>query len=165
MKSGTNSTTTTTAPATPTLYLGTDAEGRPLLALPKTAETLSACIHALENAETWADFRRLLPADELARLEAEMRDNGSPMPKGRTPCDPDTIPGFADGDWPALITSTMLREVPEPVLKAFGDRGPSALNGDLVAFNADDVPAIKAMLAEMGYTVVERPDLRMDLEG
>jgi hypothetical protein len=43
--------------------------------------------------------------------------------------------------------------------------GPSALNGDLVAFNADDVPAIKAMLAELGYTVVERPDLRMDLEG
>jgi hypothetical protein len=43
--------------------------------------------------------------------------------------------------------------------------GPSALNGDLVVFNADDVPAIKAMLAEMGYTVVERPDLRMDLEG
>ena len=163
MNSGTNS--TTTAPTTPTLYLGTDAEGRPLLALPKTAETLSACIHALENAETWADFRRLLPADELARLEAEMRDNGSPMPKGRTPCDPDTISGFADGDWPALITSTMLREVPEPVLKAFGDRGLSALNGDLVAFNADDVPAIKAMLAELGYTVVERPDLRMDLEG
>jgi len=59
----------------------------------------------------------------------------------------------------------MLREVPEPELKAFGDRGPSALNGDLVAFNADDVPAIKAMLAELGYTVVERPDLRMDLEG
>jgi len=65
---------------------------------------------------------------------------------------------------PALITSTMLREVPEPVLKAFGDRGPSALNGDLVQFDADQLPAIKAMLSELGWTVLERPDLRMDLE-
>ena len=59
----------------------------------------------------------------------------------------------------------MLREVPEPVLKAFGDRGPSALNGDLVQFDADQLPAIKAMLTDLGWTVVERPDLRMDLEG
>ena len=103
------------------------------------------------------------------RKEAEANIGGRSVrlvdTAGLEEADPDTIPGFADGDWPALITSTMLREVPEPVLKAFGDRGPSALNGDLVAFNADDVPAIKAMLAELGYTVVERPDLRLDPEG
>jgi hypothetical protein len=154
-----------TATATPTLYLSPNADGQPLLALPHTAETLSTCIHALEQAETWADFRRLMPADELKRLQGLMRDDGARMPDGDKPFDADLLPGFADGDWPALITSTMLREVPEPVLKAFGDRGPSALNGDLVQFDADQLPAIKAMLTDLGWTVVERPDLRMDVEG
>jgi hypothetical protein len=156
---------TAAAAPTPPRDLAPNADGQPRLALPHTAETLSACIHALEQAETWADFRRLMPADELTRLQGLMRDDGARMPAGDKPFDADLLPGFADGDWPALITSTMLREVPEPVLKAFGDRGPSALNGDLVAFNADDLPAIKAMLAELGYTVVERPDLRLDPEG
>jgi len=156
---------TAAAAPTPTLYLSPNADGRPLLALPHTAETLSACIHALEHAETWADFRRLMPADELTRLQGLMRDDGARMPAGDKPFDADLLPGFADGDWPALITSTMLREVPEPVLKAFGDRSPSALNGDLVQFDADQLPAIKAMLSELGWTVLERPDLRMDLEG
>jgi hypothetical protein len=157
-----------TSPApvtTPTLYLSSGASGEPLFALPQTAETLSACIHALENAETWADFRRLMPADELKRLQARMREDGETMPSGDQPFEPEALPSFADGDWPALITSTMLREVPEPVLKAFGDRGPSALNGDLVEFKASDLPAIKAKLAELGWTVLERPDLRLDLEG
>jgi len=155
-----------TSPATPTrtLYVSSGAEREPLLALPHTAETLSACIHALEQAKTWADFRRLMPAAELTRLQGLMRDDGARMPDGDKPFDADLLPGFADGDWPALITSTMLREVPEPVLKAFGDRGPSALNGDLVQFDADQLPAIKAMLSELGWTVLERPDLRMDLE-
>jgi len=106
-----------------------------------------------------------MPADELKRLQAHMREDGEAMPSGVQPFEPEALPGFADGDWPRLITTTMLREVPEPVLKAFGDRGPSALNGDLVEFKASDLPAIKAKLAELGWTVVERPDLRMDLEG
>jgi len=154
-----------TATATPTLYLSPNADGQPLLALPRTAETLSACIHALEQAETWADFRRLMPADELTRLQGLMRDDGARMPDGDKPFDADLLPGFADGDWPALIAHTMLSEVPEPVLQAFGDRGRSALNGDLVEFKADDLPAIKVMLAQLGWNVVERPDLRMDVEG
>lgn len=151
--------------STPTLYLSPNADGQPLLALPRTAETLSACIHALEQAETWADFRRLMPADELTRLQGLMRDDGARMPDGDKPFDADLLPGFADGDWPALIAHTMLSEVPEPVLQAFGDRGRSALNGDLVEFKAGDLPAIKAMLAQLGWSVVERPDLRMDVEG
>ena len=151
--------------STPPLSLSPNADGQPLLALPHTAETLSACIHALEQAETWADFRRLMPADELTRLQGLMRDDGARMPDGDKPFDADLLPGFADGDWPALIAHTMLSEVPEPVLEAFGDRGRSALNGDLVEFKAGDLPAIKAMLAQLGWRVVERPDLRMDVEG
>jgi hypothetical protein len=149
---------------TPTLYLSSGASGNPLFALPQTAETLSATILALETAATWDDFQRLMPPTELARVKHAMRENDQRMPSGSKPFDPEVLPGFADGDWPAWIASTMLREVPEPVLQAFGQQGNSVLNGPMVEFRPEDLPAIKARLAELGWTVIERPDLRMDLE-
>ena len=163
MNSGINP--TTIAPADPTtLYLTTSPDGNPLFALPQTAETLSATIHALETAATRDDFQRLMPPTELARVKHAMRENDQRMPSGSKPFDPEVLPGFADGDWPGWIASTMLREVPEPVLQAFGQQGNSVLNGPMVEFRPEDLPAIKARLAELGWTVIERPDLRMDLE-
>lgn len=153
-----------TSPATSTLLLTTSSTGQPLLALPDTAETLSATIHALETASTWAEFQRLMPPAELARVKQAMQDNDERMPSGSTAFDPELVPGFADGDWPAWIASTMLREVPEPVLQAFGQHANSVLNGPMVEFRSEDLPAIKARLAELGWTVIERPDLRMELE-
>jgi hypothetical protein len=62
------------------------------------------------------------------------------------------------------MTATMLREAPEPVLQAFGQHHETALNGPKVEFRPGDVSAIKAKLAARGWRVIERPDLRMDLE-
>ena len=47
---------------------------------------------------------------------------------------------------------------------ALGQHANSVLYGPMVAFHSEELPAIKAHLAEPGYTVIERPDLRMELE-
>ena len=39
------------------------------------------------------------------------------------------------------------------------------LNCDRAEFKARDLPAIGAKMAELGWAVVELPDLTMDLEG
>lgn len=154
--------------ASRTMVHDTSFEGRPLFARLETAETLVAIRKALENSSTWGDFRRLMPAAQLAQIEramredAEQNDDALESPQDSDPFEGESVPGYSDGDWPTWIAASMLQELPEAVISAFGTVQTSVLNGEFVEFEARDVPAIKAMLAELGWTTIERPDLRLD---
>jgi len=147
---------------TRTLVMTIGSNGAPLFATLRTAESTAAAIKALESAETWGQFLHALPP----HLADEVRDgfDEGELPDAADAFDPSDVPGVEDGDFPAWINSTMLRELPKQVIERFGNTADSALNGPSVEFDAKDLPAIVAALRECGFTVIERPDLVLTME-
>lgn len=147
---------------TRTLVMTRGSNGAPLFASLGTAESTAAAIKALESAETWGQFLHALPP-HLADQVREGFDEGE-LPDAADDFDPSDVPGVENGDFPAWINSTMLRELPKQVIERFGNTADSALNGPSVEFDAKDLPAIVAALHELGFTVSERPDLVLTME-
>jgi hypothetical protein len=144
-----------------TLIMTTGSNGAPLFATTETAEATAAAIKALDSSQTWGQFLRALPA-HLAGEVREGFEDGE-LPEADEKFDPSDVPGFADGDFPASINSTMLRELPESIITGFGRTADTVLNGPSVEFRGADLPAILDALRDLGLTVVERPDLVLEL--
>ena len=145
------------------LFHGTSIDGSPLFALPATIELVSGCHKAVQASRTWGDFRRLMPAAELSHVIEAMEDNETPMPEDSETFGSDLLPGFADGEWPAWIKQTMLQELPEEV-QELGAVETSTLNGSYLELEPSALPRILDRLKQLGWTVVERPDLMWEPE-
>ena len=146
---------------TKTLIVTTGSTGAPLFASPTTADSIAAAIEALESSETWGEFLAALPPDLAQEVRDEFEDGT--LPGADDEFDPAAVPGFESGDFPAWINATMLDEVPAPVITRFGTVSDSVLNGPMVEFRAEDLPAILSALRDMGYAVVERPELVLEV--
>ena len=144
-----------------TLIVTTGSTGAPLFATPATAEATAATITALEQSETWGQFLRALPKD-IATEVRECFEEGE-LPEADDEFDPSDVPGFDDGDFPTWIGRTMLDEVPAPIITRFGVVAESVHNGRCVEFRAEDLSAIVAALKDLGYEVIERHDLSLEV--
>jgi len=144
-----------------TLIMTTGSNGAPLFATIETAEGTSATIKALESATTWGQFLDALPTQVASSIKEDFEDGE--LPDADQEFDPSDVPGFEDGDFPASINATMLRELPEPIIVEFGRKADTVLNGPSVEFRGADLPAILSALRDLGLTVIERPDLVLEL--
>lgn len=144
-----------------TLIMTIGSNGAPLFATPETAEATAAAIKALEASQTWGQFLRALPP----RLAGEVREGfeDGELPEADEEFDPSDVPGFEDGDFPTSINSTMLRELPVEVIERFGRKAETVLNGPNVEFRAEDVQAIVAALRDAGFTVIECPEMVLEM--
>lgn len=74
------------------LVYGALADG--LVLIPReTAERLTAAFHATHTATTWGEFKRLLPAETRAELEAGYREDENELPADDEPFNADEVPG------------------------------------------------------------------------
>lgn len=144
-----------------TLIVSVGSNGAPLFATPETAEATIAAIEALRAARTWGQFLDALPP-QLATSVRNCFEEGE-LPVANEEFDPSDVPGYEDGDFPASINSTMLKELPESVVTKFGRKSDTVLNGPSVEFRAADLPAILGALRAMGIKVVERPGLALEM--
>ena len=144
-----------------TLVMTIGSNGAPLFATPETAEATAAAIKALDASQTWGQFLRALPP-HLAGEVREGFEDGE-CPEADEKFDPSDVPGYDDGDFPASIHSTMLREVPIQIIGRFGRKAETVLHGSIVEFSAEDAQAIVAALREDGFTVIERPEMVLEM--
>jgi hypothetical protein len=143
-----------------TLFHGTSIDGSPLFARPETIEQVSACHLAVRGSRTWGDFRRLLPTEDFAKVVEAITDGRDyyGLPEDAAEFDRAMVPGLVDGDWPAWIKQTMLSELPEEV-QSLGSAEASTLNGPFLEFDPDSLTGILDDLKNLGWTVIDRPDL------
>lgn len=133
------------------------------------ALALAQLWRALDSAQTWGQFRRMVPPHIYDEVVAAVGDNENLADDGRpfsdAPFDRDDIPGHADGDWPALPARQMLDWMPQAVRERYGRVVSTRFNGDYLAFRARDATAVAEALQALGYTCVRDDDLVRDASG
>jgi hypothetical protein len=124
---------------------------------------------ALAEAQTWGEFRRMLPAGEWASIEEALReaetgdeDDPDPRPWERpsTPFDPSAIPGFSDGDYPRWAQQSMDEVLPADLLAAFAEKQASVHQGWFWFIPHDRAEELVEALRARGYRVEHTPFLR-----
>ena len=109
---------------------------------------------ALSRATTWAEFRAIAPPDAVSEIESTLRESGDPRPRGSKRFEPDSIPGYLEGDWPAWPHQVMLSWVPQTVT-SLGHQT-STLNGEYLHIESGRVDDVIAELRTAGFRVKRR---------
>jgi hypothetical protein len=140
-----------------------------IFATPERAEFIDRLHRAIGESKTWGEFRSRLPLGEYQSLYADVytsdpevveRDADAREPRNDEQFSCDYVPGFSDGDYPPWLATEQHRFLPEDVLKAFGTRETSPINGLFWSINAEKLEEVLGALRARGYEVVERQDLK-----
>jgi hypothetical protein len=124
---------------------------------------------ALAEAQTWGEFRKMLPAGEWDSIEDALReahtfdeDDSDPpfWERPSTPFDPAFIPGFSDGDYPRWAQQRMDDVLPGDLLEEFAEQRSSIHNGSFWFIPHDRADALAEALRSRGYRVEHTPFLR-----
>jgi hypothetical protein len=112
------------------------------------ARRLADLNDALETSATWGEFLARVVDDP--KTMAHLREGPEEgLPSVEEPFDPDVLPGFADGTWPAFPKQAMLDWLPESVIK-IGVIKSMAFGGSLLHLDEDLEEQIIAALADEG---------------
>lgn len=122
------------------------------------AEHVAAIWNALENAETWQEFIRLLPPGEWEEIQDE-QDGEIPI-EGEF--DADEVPGYSDGNYPTWLQARMEEVLPSAVLEKYGERAETTNTGMTVDLNWSDAESIADELRSLGHSVELREDLSLN---
>lgn len=86
-----------------------------LVVLPeREAQRLAVLNDALQDAASWADFRRRIGHDPGLLSEVRQR-YGDDLPDGSEPFEADEIRGFSEGDWPLPPKELMTGWLPDTI--------------------------------------------------
>lgn len=123
------------------------------------AEDVAQVWAALRGSETWGEFKAAMPPAEYANVLENLELANEEVDLDEA-FDPEEVPGYADGDYPAWLASRALDWFPEEVVAQFGSTGASILNGDALELPAERADEIAEALrqARPGWTVT-RTDL------
>lgn len=84
-----------------------------LFAKQERADRLVQVRRALNMSRTWGEFRMSLPAGEW---DTEFAESFDEVPSDDEPFVADTVPGFADGDYPEWLLQTQLEWFPKDLI-------------------------------------------------
>jgi hypothetical protein len=136
----------------------------------RRALELALVWRALDSAQTWGDFKRIVPAhiyEEVveALKESSVISASDREPDADAPFYRDDIPGHADGDWPPYPPQQMLDWVPQDIQTTYGKIVTTPFNGDYLYFPAGETAKVLAALAAYGYTFELNENLVKDASG
>lgn len=137
--------------------VGGDGYDSVLFAKRDSAEYVAQIRNALFTSRTWGEFRSKLP-------QGEWEDQFQDVFEGDATTDddsfePDSTPGFADGDYPEWLRASQLDWFPEELIEKYGGTlCRTMLNGDALDLPADKAQQIADDLRAMGHRV-QRTDL------
>jgi hypothetical protein len=118
--------------------------------LPRNDAEYWGAINTAINGGTWGDLKAVLDANPARYDWDDMVDPEEP-PNLDEPVDPDSVPGYPDGDYPPMPGDLMLEWLPRE-LQEYGKYVQTTLNGDRLDIE-DEASAQKvaSKLKEMGY--------------
>ena len=133
-----------------------------VLAEPVRATFVADIHHALSTAQTWGQFRELMPFEEYRRLVIEMfgePGNYQAVPADGEKFESSYIWGYLDGDYPPWLQAEIGHVLPPDLLEQYAEPIGTRLNGDYYHIENDNFVALKAELEARGYDLVDRSDL------
>ena len=127
---------------------------------------LDAIHQALSDAQTWGEFRRLLPEGEwdvveelLIEAYGALDGDDDPDP-GRPEWELDdakfdraAIPGCPEGDYPRWLQQSLDDLLPREVIEQYAKRTSSLINGAYWFIDATWADEVAAVLRRYGYAV------------
>jgi len=139
-----------------------------VFAPPERALHVDQIHRAIEESNTWGEFRKRLPAGEYHKLYEEqfsfdpevMAEDDSAREPGDSDVFPHDVPGYSDGDYPPWLAQEQERYLPPEVLKDFATRANTFANGSFWRMDSAQTRLIVARLASLGYKVEQREDLK-----
>lgn len=139
-----------------------------VFAPPERAMFIDQIHRAIEESNTWGEFRKRLPAGEYEKLYQEQFSSDpeeiAEYPDSREPRDdekfPRDVPGYCDGDYPPWLAQEQHQYLPRDVLKEFATREDSFLNGFFWRLDPSRAELIVNRLRSLGYIVERRDDLK-----
>ena len=105
-----------------------------VLAEPARAEYVSELHNALSVAQTWGEFRKLMPFDEYLRYISETfgePGNLQAVPADHEEFDSSWVWGYLDGDYPPWLQTEIGEVLPPDLLGQYALSESSMLNGKL----------------------------------
>lgn len=102
-----------------------------------------------------------MPATEYSRLLTEAFDeNDEERPAGDDPFDPESLPGWSDGDYPPWLQAEMDQLLPREILAKYGVRTTTHVNGSYWHIPEVKRVQIAQELTALGWEVFSADDLQ-----
>lgn len=136
------------------------ANGGLVFATPERAKEINRSHRAIEDSQTWGEFRRAVPSSDYEEIvSAVFGEAGEDRPEADDPFDSSAVPGYCDGDYPPWLAPEMEDVLPPAVVDRFGRWEETCINGSYVHFDPAREAEIVEMLRSAGFDVVRRDDL------
>lgn len=138
----------------------TNCEGRGVVFAERAqAEEVGQVWQALKHSGSWGEFKAAMPAAAYAEVLENLGLDDDEVDLAEA-FDADSVPGYADGDYPMWLQSEALNWFPKEVAARFGDADASVLNGDFLELPAERAEEIaEALLVARPDWTVTRSDL------
>jgi hypothetical protein len=131
---------------------------------------------ALSKASTWGELKARVSEEryketvdawvesEIDRLlgEGDLEDDDEPEVAPAGPDDAfyaDSLPGYADGDWPEFAPRMMSNWVDEEIIEEYGGYVQPTLNDDYPIIDFDNEEKVVSLLQAQGYICIRDDDL------
>jgi len=127
-----------------------------LVFIPREEADELADLYGALRLSTWGELRRAV-SDERWReiLQRLGADEGSPPPGDGEELQADSIPGFAEQDWPEWPAQRMGRWLPRDVIAGYGQLTDTLMSGTFTWFDPSSAGAIVRDLERLGWTCEE----------
>jgi hypothetical protein len=129
-----------------------------VFAPPEIATEISEVYFALKTAKTWAQFRSLMPSDQMADLERKWLEDES-GPWGDDEIFEAHWTGYLDAEYPRWLQADQDFWLPEEFLEKWGKQESGFTSGGFWTFETIKEREIVADLKALGYLVTRRDDL------
>jgi hypothetical protein len=131
-----------------------------VFAEPDRAEYIARIQDAFRTAKTWEDLRRMLPKEDFSDVLMAATGQSELLPV----CyefvfEPESIPGWSDGEYPAWLQQEMQDVLPKQVLSTYAKQVPTSVNGTYWHIPGAERANVVRSLAELGFTLDYLPDL------
>jgi hypothetical protein len=144
-----------------TLFWRIVAHNGGLVFAPEELALGNAKLHrALGRARTWGEFRAMVPPAEYSAIVQSFDNCGERRPKSSDRFSAEQIDGWSDGDYPEWLQQNMDIYLPDAVLRRYGKREGTTLNGDFWMLPAESAPAMIRELKALGFTVIHKRNLQ-----
>ncbi|WP_156628638.1 hypothetical protein [Mycobacterium sp. 1274756.6] len=123
------------------------------------AEYIWSIHRAINESETWGQFRAALPTGEWeSHFLPHFEDWEEEVPADDEPFNSGDVPGYDDGDYPGWPAQEQLDWFPKQLIEKYaGRKANSVHSGEFLELPGERADEIAAELRAMGHTV-ERTD-------
>ena len=131
-----------------------------VFAEPERAEYIARIHEAFRTAKTWEDLRRELPPEVYSEILIAANGRSELLPV----CDefifePECIPGWSDGEYPAWLQQEMQDVLPKQILSTYGKQVSTSVNGTYWNIPEAERENVVGSLTELGFKLEYLPDL------